>query len=138
MLTDTIMILRVDPNQEKAWMLSLPRDLWVDIAGTAARSASTTALALGGPELLIQTIDENFGIPINHFLQVNFAGFKSWSTASAACRSTSTTPARDTHSGLAVEEPGCVVLESGEALAFARSRYYEAFIDGQLAERPDQ
>ena len=135
MLTDTIMILRVDPNQEKAWLLSLPRDLWVDIAG-GGKGRINEALALGGPDLLIRTIDENFGIPINHFLQVNFAGFKSVVDSVGGVPIYFNYPARDTHSGLAVEEPGCVVLESEEALDFARSRYYEAFIDGQWQSDP--
>ncbi len=49
LLSDTIMILRVDPTTQEAWILSLPRDLWVDIAGTAASSASTPRCPAVGP-----------------------------------------------------------------------------------------
>ena len=135
MLTDTIMILRVDPNQEKAWLLSLPRDLWVDIAG-GGKGRINEALALGGPDLLIRTIDENFQIPINHFLQVNFAGFRNIVDSVGGVPIYFNYPARDTNSGLAIEEPGCHVLDSTQALGFARSRYYQAFIDGRWQDDP--
>ncbi len=135
MLTDTIMILRVDPNQEKAWLLSLPRDLWVNIAG-GGKGRINEALALGGPDLLIRTIDENFSIPINHFLQVNFAGFRSVVDSVGGVPIYFNYPARDVHSGLAIDEAGCHVLDSDQALGFARSRYYEAYIDGEWRSDP--
>ena len=75
--TDTIMILRVDPGSDKAQLLSLPRDLWVRIAGTDYHEKINAALATGGPQRLIETIQQNFGIPINHFVQVNFEAFRS-------------------------------------------------------------
>lgn len=134
-LTDTIMILRVDPNQEKAWLLSLPRDLWVDIAG-GGKGRINEAVALGGPDLLIRTIKENFDIPINHFIQVNFAGFRNVVDNVGGVPIYFNYPTRDTNSGLAIEEPGCHVLDSTQALGFARSRYYEAYIDGRWQTDP--
>jgi LCP family protein required for cell wall assembly len=135
MLTDTIMILRVDPNQEKAWLLSLPRDLWVDIAG-GGKGRINEAVALGGPDLLIRTIKENFDIPINHYIQVNFAGFRNVVDSVGGIPIYFNYPARDTNSGLAIDEAGCHVLDSTQALGFARSRYYEAFIDGEWQTDP--
>jgi LCP family protein required for cell wall assembly len=135
MLTDTIMILRVDPNQEKAWLLSLPRDLWVNIAG-GGKGRINEAVALGGPDLLIRTIKENFDIPINHYIQVNFAGFRSVVDSVGGVPIYFNYPARDTNSGLDVPEAGCRVLDSTQALAFSRSRYYEAFIDGRWQQDP--
>src|SRR5262245_13374853 len=67
LLSDTIMVLRVDPNQTQAQLLSFPRDLWVDIPGWG-ESKINSALA-GGRDTLIATITENFGIPINHYVE---------------------------------------------------------------------
>ncbi len=57
-------------------MLSLPRDLYVDLAG-GGKGRINTALALGGPERLIETIKQDFDIPINHYAMVDFHGFES-------------------------------------------------------------
>lgn len=135
MLTDTIMILRVDPNQEKAWLLSLPRDLYVPIPGHG-KDRINAALAFGGPQLLIETIKSNFDIPINHFIQVNFFGFKQLVDSVGGVPIYFNHPARDANTGLAVFETGCQVLDGDQALAFARSRHYTAQIDGVWQEDP--
>jgi LCP family protein required for cell wall assembly len=123
--TDTIMVLRVDPGSGKAALLSFPRDLWVPIAGTSSKAKINSALPLGGPERLIQTIQQNFGIPIHHYVQVDFAGFKELVAAIDGVPIYFPWPARDRNTGLAVDEPGCVTLDPDQALAFARSRYFE-------------
>jgi LCP family protein required for cell wall assembly len=133
LLSDTIMILRVDPGTQEAKILSLPRDLWVPIADTGSKQRINTALPGGGPERLIKTIQQDFGIPINHYVQVNFAGFKSLVDAVDGVPIYFPWPARDadpdeannTHTGFLVEEPGCVTLNGTEALAYARSRHFQ-------------
>lgn len=134
MLTDTIMILRIDPNQEKAWLLSLPRDLYVPIAGNHGKDRINTALALGGPKLLIETIKQNFGIDIQHFMQVNFYGFKQLVDTIDGVNVYFNYPARDSNTGLDIPEVGCKTLTGDMALAFARSRHYTALIDGRWQE----
>jgi len=134
MLTDTIMILRIDPNQEKAWLLSLPRDLYVPIAGNHGKDRINTALALGGPKLLIETIKENFGIEISHFMQVNFFGFKQLVDTIEGVNVYFNYPARDSNTGLDIPDVGCHTLTGDMALAFARSRHYTALIDGRWQE----
>ena len=135
-LTDTIMILRIDPNLQKAWLLSLPRDLYVPIAGNHGKDRINSALSLGGPQLLIQTINQNFGIKIDHFLQVNFYGFKQLVDSIDGVNVYFNYPARDDNTGLNVTEPGCKLLNGDQALAFARSRHYTAKIDGRWQEDP--
>lgn len=134
MLTDTVMILRIDPNQEKAWLLSLPRDLYVNIPGNRGKDRINTALALGGPQLLIQTINQNFGIKIDHFIQVNFFGFKQLVDSIEGVNVYFNYPAKDDNTGLNVTEAGCKTLTGDQALAFARSRHYTAKIDGRWQE----
>ena len=128
--TDTIMILRVDPGSDKAQLLSLPRDLWVRIADTDYHEKINAALATGGPERLIETIQQNFGIPINHFVQVDFEAFRSLVDAVGGIPIYFPWPARDTHTGLNITKPGCVTLDGVQGLAYARSRYFETEKDG--------
>ena len=123
--TDTIMILRVDPTTEKASLLSLPRDLWVTIPGTGSKQRINTAMALGGPDKLIETIQADFGIPIHHYVQVNFYGFRQLVQAVDGVPIYFPWPARDQQTGFFQYEPGCITLDGEQALAYARSRHFE-------------
>lgn len=134
--TDTIMILRVDPGSDQAALLSLPRDLWVKIGDTSSMGRINSAQALGGPESLIATINNNFQIEIDHYAQVNFAGFRDLVSAIDGVPIYFPWPARDTHSGLAVEEPGCITLDPDQALGLNRSRYFEKYEDDRWRTDP--
>jgi len=136
LLSDTIMVVRVDPDANRAWLLSIPRDLWVPIAGTGSSGRINEALALGGPAMLIDTINEVLDIPINHYVQVNFAGFRNLVEVVGGVPVWFDYPARDENSGLAVPTVGCINLEGEQALAFARSRYFEVLIDDQWVADP--
>lgn len=136
LLSDTIMLVRLDPTENRAWLMSIPRDLWVPIAGTGSMGKINSALPLGGPQMLIDTIQEQFDIPINHYVQVNFAGFRNLVEVIGGVPVWFEYPARDTNTGLNVELPGCVNLEGEQALAFVRSRYYEAFVNGEWQSDP--
>jgi len=134
--TDTIMILRLDPGTGKAQLLSLPRDLWVKIAGTSYHEKINSALATGGPEELIKTIQQNFGIPINHFVQVDFEAFRSLVDAVGGIPIYFPWPARDVHTGLNITQPGCTTLDGVQGLAYARSRYFETYQNGHWEQDP--
>jgi len=136
LLSDTIMVVRVDPAANRAWLMSIPRDLWVPIAGTGTSGKINSALPLGGPQMLIDTIQQQLDIPINHYVQVNFAGFRNLVEVIGGVPVWFEYPARDANTGLNVELPGCVNLEGEQALAFVRSRYYEAFVDGEWQSDP--
>lgn len=129
-LSDTIMILRVDPETEAAAILSFPRDLWVPIAGGGEQRINT-ALSVGGPEALITTIQDDFGIPINHYIQVDFLGFRDLVEAIDGVPIYFPNPVRDEKTGLNITSTGCVTLDPTQALAFARSRSYETLVDGE-------
>ncbi len=124
--TDTIMILRVDPDDGAASLLSFPRDLWVPIAGTGESNRINTAFT-AGREVLIDTIRQNFDIPIHHYVEIDFVGFMGLVESIGGVPFYFDTPVRDTHSGLVVQDSGCVTLDARQSLSFARSRYLEYY-----------
>jgi LCP family protein required for cell wall assembly len=138
--SDTIMVLHIDPNLTTASILSFPRDLWTPIAGTGRSSRINSAIETAdpnqGPARLIKTIEQDFQIPIDHYLQVDFAGFKGIVRAVGGLPVYFPTPVRDRNSGLNVPVAGCTTLDDAQALGFVRSRHYESFIGGKWREDP--
>lgn len=122
--TDTIMVLRVEPGTGSASLLSLPRDLFVPIAGGDGRNRINVAFTRGR-EVLIDTIRQNFDIPIHHYVEIDFLGFLELVEAIGGVPFYFDTPVRDRESGLSVPEAGCISLEPRQSLSFARSRHLE-------------
>lgn len=120
--SDSIMIVRLDPGSSDAKVLSLPRDLWVDIPGSG-RNRINASLQFGGEELLVSTIKANFDIDINHYVEINFAGFKQLVEQLDGMPVYFPTPVRDTQSGLNVQTAGCHRLTPDSALDYVRSRH---------------
>ncbi|HEY4375673.1 MAG TPA: LCP family protein [Acidimicrobiales bacterium] len=143
--SDTIMVLHIDPAHGQASILSFPRDLWVDVPN-AGSSKINAAIEIGseqdpnggGPKLLIDTLKQNFQVGISHYVQINFAGFESMVDALGGISVYFDTPVRDRNSGLAVDTgtPGCIPLNGEQALAFARSRHYQALRNGRWVSDP--
>jgi LCP family protein required for cell wall assembly len=134
--SDTIMILHVDPAEKKAAILSVPRDLLVTIYGENRTDRVNTAFSLGGASKLIGTITQNLGIKVNHYVEVDFVGFKSIVDSVGGVKMYVPAPARDTLSGLDVKNPGCITFNGNQALAWARSRHYEYYESGRWREDP--
>jgi LCP family protein required for cell wall assembly len=134
--SDTIMIMRVDPDTRRAAVLSFPRDLWVQIAGRTNKNRINSAYVRNEPQKLIDTIYQNFGVGVDHFIQVDFCAFKTMVDAVGGVTVPFEYPARDTHTGLYVPEPGCFTFDGEHALAYVRSRHYQYFVDGKWKEDP--
>ena len=79
---------------------------------------------------MVKTITANFGIPINHVVQVDFAGFQDAVNALGGIYLDFPYPAKDAYSGLDITTPGCQLLNGAQALAVARARHYEYYADG--------
>ena len=139
--SDTIILIRIDPRAEKAAMISFPRDLYVDIAGEDRRGRINTAFE-NGPEQLIRTITQNFNIPVHHYVQVDFAGFKGLVEAVDGVEVFLPAPVRDSAadgtnpSGLNITDSGCVSLSGDQALSYVRSRHFQELIDGKWKADP--
>jgi LCP family protein required for cell wall assembly len=81
--TDTMVLLTIDPITKTAGMLSIPRDLWVEIPGyehnrinTAYFLGETYKVPGGGPSLAIQTVENLIGVPIQYYAVVEFSAFE--------------------------------------------------------------
>ena len=106
-------------------MLSFPRDLWVHIAGSDSDNRINSAYIKNDPTTLIRTIYDNFGIGIDHFVQVDFCAFKTLVDAVGGVTVPFEYPTRDLHTGSTFPWPGCFTLSGDHALAYVRSRHYE-------------
>ena len=73
--SDSMMLARIDPQQKKVTLVSIERDTLVDIDGYGINKINA-AYALGGPSLAVKTVSEFAGVPISHYAEINFDGFK--------------------------------------------------------------
>ncbi len=124
--SDTLMVVHVDPETETGFVVSFPRDTWVQIPGHDSDRLNA-AYGLGGPQLVIETLRENFSIDIHHYLEVDFDGFREIVDTIGGVDIQFNAPARDEFSNLDVPDAGCRELDGNQALAYARSRFYEAY-----------
>ncbi len=72
--SDTIMVLHTDPDSGRALLVSFPRDLWVDVPGRG--KSKINAAFNDGPQAVIDTLANNFNVPIHHYVEVNFDSFR--------------------------------------------------------------
>ncbi len=128
-LADVIMLLRLDPASQSAWVLSIPRDLWAEIPGAQDHKINS-AFFIGGAPLLVETVTSMFDVEINHYVQADFAGFQEVVNTLGGVPVWFPYPARDPKSQLEIDEPGCHVLEGEQALQYVRSRTHTELIDG--------
>jgi LCP family protein required for cell wall assembly len=122
------MIMHVDNALGTASIMSVPRDLWIDIPGYG-KDRLNSAYSYGA-DVLVNTIQGSLGIPLNHYIEVDFTSFKNIVNALGGVDICFEYPTRDFNTGLNVPAPGCYTLDQYQSLAYARSRYYEVFRDG--------
>jgi LCP family protein required for cell wall assembly len=129
LLSDTIMLLRVEPNTHKAWVMSINRDLYIpNVAGYSGRING--AISAGGIDLLLAVVGQYLDVPINDFAIVNFAGFRRLIDEVDGVPVYFEYPAKDEGSFFEIDA-GCHVLDGEQALNYVRSRKYEQYIDGR-------
>lgn len=139
--SDTLMVAHVDPDQKTGLLVSFPRDLWVEIPGHG-ESKINAAYSLGGPQLVVETLQANFDIPVTNYIEVNFAGFEGIVDAIGGVPVYFEGPARDVDpmgdggSGFVQPYPGCYKLEGDRALQYVRSRHYQVYDGSQWVSDP--
>ncbi len=131
--SDTLIVLRTQPGA--ATMMSIPRDLWVTNAATG-QAGRVNAAYNAGPPNLVRTITSSLGIPIHHYVEVDFVSFAGMVDAMGGVTIDFPHPATDRGSGLDIPEAGPQRLDGTMALAYVRSRHYTEIVDGQPRQDP--
>ena len=126
---DVLIVVHLVPAARHATVLSIPRDLYVAVAGTGG-SAKINSAFNHGPGQLVQTIQHSLGVPVHHYLLVNFDGFREVVDALGGVSLYFPRPVRDDNnghneSGLNIPRTGCQRLRGNQTLALARSRCFQ-------------
>ena len=120
--SDVIMILRLQPGRTPT-LLSIPRDTFVPDAREGGLYNKVDAALADGPNQLVAAIQQDFGIPINHYVVLNFGTFESIVNALGGISMYFPTTLRDFDSNLSIDRTGCVHIDGVEALALVRARH---------------
>lgn len=130
-LSDSIVLVHMSPQQNLVSIMSLPRDLQVTVPGYQGVQKVNAAFALGGPKLSIQTVEQNLGVPINHYVDVGFQGFfqivQNMGGLYTQVDRRYYNPLGTGYSPIDLQ-PGYQILNGNQALAFARFRHTDTDI----------
>lgn len=121
--SDSILLVHLFKDGKRAVVLSFPRDLRVEVPGLGLTKIN--AAYNFGPDRVVQTIENYTGLSINHYIEVNFAAFKSIVGALGGVDICASRPYEDKKAGLHISKPGCFTFDGDMALAWARSRSVE-------------
>jgi LCP family protein required for cell wall assembly len=136
--TDTIMLVHLSATGDRASVVSIPRDSYVNIPAhlsptTGQQEPATmgkinAAYGMGGPALTVATVEQATGLHIDHYLQLNFLSFVSTVDALGGVPVCSSKPLHDPKSGLDLPA-GTTRLDGAEALKYVRARYVDPTAD---------
>jgi LCP family protein required for cell wall assembly len=135
---DVTKIIHVDPIADSISTISIPRDTLVSLLKNQNLFTAYNRINVnddpslgGGPDLVVKTIEANFGIPINHVVVVSFAGVINAADAIGGVNLNFPTPLRDTMSGTYIRTAGCHNIQGGQALSLMRGRHTYYYSNGQ-------
>ena len=127
--SDVTMIAHLDPKTKKVTLVSIPRDLFLPIPGSTKSNRVDAALNQG-PGRLVATIEQDLGIPIQHYAELNFDSFQSLVNALGGLYMYFPYYVKDAQTGLNITQKGCLYLNGAQALALVRSREMYYSTDG--------
>jgi LCP family protein required for cell wall assembly len=135
--SDVIMILHVDPRHHRLALLSIPRDLFILNARGGSDSAGKVDAGLfQGLTQVVAAIEEDFGIPIQHAVSLNFDQFANVVDALGGINMSFPMSVFDQESGLNVQAAACVHLNGTQALEVVRARHLQYDASGNDADDP--
>ncbi|MFF3938771.1 LCP family protein [Streptomyces phaeofaciens] len=136
--TDTIMIVHISEDRERASVVSLPRDSYAEtpphtdqVTGEEHHGHPiklNAAYAEGGPQLTVRTVESMTHVKIDHYLEVDFTSFMKTVDVVGGVKVCTAQPLRDTYTGLDLA-PGTHTLRGGAALQYVRARHADASSD---------
>ena len=119
--SDTIMVLHLTADRKKAYLISVPRDAWVDIEGIGM-SKVNAAFAKGGPSLYVSTLEKLTGLRMDHLAIIDWNGFKDLTTAIGGVPVYIPQDMYDSSQNIEWAK-GEQNLDGAQALAYVRTRY---------------
>jgi LCP family protein required for cell wall assembly len=119
--SDIMMLVSYNPASKRSAVISIPRDSRVQIPGRSGYDKINAAHAYGGPKLAIQTVKDFTGLDINHYVEIDFEGFKHIVDAIGGVKMHVDVAINDKYAGKV--PAGDVVLTGDQALAFVRARH---------------
>ncbi|MER3603070.1 MAG: LytR family transcriptional regulator [Thermus sp.] len=123
-LTDTLLLVRLDPRANQVVVLSIPRDVWVDLPGHGWHKINA-ANPLGGPELAMRAVEDLLGVPVDAYVSVSLTALREAVDALGGVRVCVEKPMHytDQAAGLRIDlEAGCQTLNGAQAEAYLRFR----------------
>ncbi|MGK5641285.1 LCP family protein, partial [Streptomyces sp. URMC 126] len=135
--TDTMMLVHLSQGRDRASVVSLPRDTYTVLPDRTDASGAfhpahpqklNAAYAEGGPALTVRAVEQLTGVHVDHYLEIDFAGFMRTVDLVGGVRVCTEEPLHDDHSGLDLPA-GTSTLDGGQALQYVRSRHVDASAD---------
>lgn len=136
--TDTMMIVHISEDRERASVVSLPRDSYAEVPEHVDETTGAhhgphpikinAAYAEGGPQLTVRTVENMTHVKIDHYLEVDFISFMKTVDVLGGVRICTVAPMKDSYTGLDLPA-GTHTLMGGEALQFVRSRHVDGASD---------
>ncbi len=133
--SDVTMIAHFNPANSTVSLVSIPRDLFVPIPNSTNANRVDDALNVS-PEQLVKTIENDLGIPIQRYVELNFDSFQNVVNALGGVKMYFPMPVKDAYSGLNVKTPGCKLLNGFQALELVRARHLYYYHNGVWTEDP--
>ena len=127
--SDTMIVVHVNTEDSTVSTMSIPRDLWARMADSG-RSSKINSAYQRGASVLVRTVQDALEIPIHHYVEVNFSGFKAIVDAIGGVHICVAHASRDKATGFHIGKKACKLQSGADALRYARSRHFEEKIDG--------
>ncbi|KOV98815.1 MULTISPECIES: LCP family protein [unclassified Streptomyces] len=136
--TDTMMIVHISEDRDRATVVSLPRDSYAEMPAHLDLNSGqrhgphpvklNAAYAEGGPQLTIRTVENMTHVKIDHYLEVDFTSFMKTVDVLGGVKVCTPTPLKDSYTGLDLG-PGTHTLLGGQALQYVRARHIDGVSD---------
>ena len=130
--SDSMMLARIDPQNKKATLISIGRDIMVDLGPEYGEQKINAAYAFGGAPLAVEAVSKLAGVPISHYAEIDFDGFKAMVDSLGGIEIDVPMKIDDWMAG-GVVEAGYQTIDGNSALVLCRAR--NAYADS--ATRPD-
>ena len=134
--TDTIILVHVPSGGGKAAMVSIPRDSYLPIPGNGENKVNA-AFAIGGPKLLVETVEQATGLPVDGYVEIGLGGFANVVDSLGGVEVCVPRDIKDDKAHIDLKE-GCQALDGPDALGYVRARYSDPKGDIGRAERQRQ